>query len=156
MYRSAGFSSIDRRQRLTEAATAVMPVFERCAEVEHVPGLSFGVVIDAELVFAGAFGVLNIDADSKPDSSSVYRIASMTKSFTAAAILHLRDNGKLRLDDPAAIHVPELKALSYPSADGPVITVRDLLTMSAGWPQDDPWADRQLYRDDDAMSDLYR
>ena len=46
----------------------------------------------------------------------MFRIASMTKSFTALAILKLRDEGKLSLDDPAEHYVPELKALTYPTA----------------------------------------
>ena len=75
----------------------------------------------------------------------------MTKSFTAAAVLLLRDEGTLRLDDPAEEYVPQLTGLPLPSADSARPTVRNLLQMNAGWPQDDPWADRQLYLDDAAI-----
>ena len=67
----------------------------------------------------------------------------MTKSFTAATVLSLRDEGRPRLDDPIAEHVPELAGLRRPTADAPAITVRHLLTMSAGLATDDPWGDRQ-------------
>jgi CubicO group peptidase (beta-lactamase class C family) len=67
----------------------------------------------------------------------------MTKSFTAAAVLALRDDGALRLDDPAADFVPELRGLHPVTADAPAITIRHLLTMTAGFPTDDPWGDRQ-------------
>jgi hypothetical protein len=73
----------------------------------------------------------------------VFRIASMTKSFTAAAVVALRDDGALRLDDPAVAYVPELAGLPPASADSPAVTIRDLLTMTAGFPGDDPWGDRQ-------------
>ena len=121
-----------------------------------MPGVVFGVVVDTELVFTDALGTRVIGQPNKPDEESIFRIASMTKSFTAAAVLSLRDAGKLRLDDPVTPWVPEIEQLVYPSADSAEITIHDLLTMSAGWPQDDPWADRQLYRDDASMSGLYR
>jgi CubicO group peptidase (beta-lactamase class C family) len=56
----------------------------------------------------------------------------------------LRDEGKLDLDDPAAEYLPELKNLKYPTADAPPITIRHLLTHGAGFPEDNPWGDRQL------------
>jgi CubicO group peptidase (beta-lactamase class C family) len=68
-----------------------------------------------------------------PDADSVFRIASMTKSFTAATILLLRDEGRLRLDDPVAAHVPELEGWTPPTTDGDPVTLRQLLTMSAAW-----------------------
>jgi CubicO group peptidase (beta-lactamase class C family) len=55
----------------------------------------------------------------------------------------LRDRGALRLDDPAVDYVPVLGGVELPSADSPVITIRHLLTMAAGFPTDDPWGDRQ-------------
>lgn len=79
-------------------------------------------------------GTTHVGRASAPDVDSVFRIASMTKSFTAAAVLLLRDRGQLRLDDPASDYIPWL-----PQRD---ITVRDLLTMNAGFPTDDPWGDR--------------
>ena len=78
-----------------------------------------------------------------PDADTVFRIASMTKNFTAAAVLALRDEGALRLDDPVADFVPELRGLRPVTGDGPAITIRHLLTMTAGFPTDDPWGDRQ-------------
>ncbi len=67
----------------------------------------------------------------------------MTKSFTATQVLMLRDRGALRLDDLAADYVPELAALALPTPDCPPITIRHLLTMTSGFPTDDPWGDRQ-------------
>jgi CubicO group peptidase (beta-lactamase class C family) len=72
----------------------------------------------------------------------------MSKSFTAMAILKLRDEGKLNLDDPAYKYIPELKNLHYPTADAPHITIRHLLSHSAGFPEDNPWGDRQLADND--------
>jgi CubicO group peptidase (beta-lactamase class C family) len=67
----------------------------------------------------------------------------MTKSFTASAILALRDDGVLRLDDLAEAYVPELAGWPPVSPDAARISIRHLLTMTAGFPTDDPWGDRQ-------------
>jgi CubicO group peptidase (beta-lactamase class C family) len=74
---------------------------------------------------------------------SLFRIASMSKAFTALAILKLRDAGKLSLDAPAETYVPEMRNWVYPTSDSPRITVRNLLTHSAGFVEDNPWGDRQ-------------
>jgi CubicO group peptidase (beta-lactamase class C family) len=73
----------------------------------------------------------------------VFRISSMTKSFTAAAVMLLRDDGLLALDDLAEKYVPELRGWPPVTADSPRVTVRHLLTMTAGFPAEDAWADRQ-------------
>ncbi len=152
----AAFPDANRRERFLGACPRLEAIFNDHAAKDHMPSVSYGVIVDSELIFTNAIGTRETGAESLPDADSIYRIASMTKSFAAAAVLHLRDAGQLRLDDPVMHHVPELSALVYPTTDSPPITIRDLLTMSAGWPQDDPWADRQLYRDDAAISALYR
>jgi CubicO group peptidase (beta-lactamase class C family) len=77
----------------------------------------------------------------------------MTKSFIALAILRLRDEGRLSLDDPAARYVPELSSLRYPTTDSSPVTIRQLLSHGAGLPEDNPWGDRQLAIRSEAMSD---
>ena len=67
----------------------------------HAPGAAWGIVIDGELAHLGVTGVRDVAAKAPVDADTVFRIASMTKSFTAMAILKLRDEGKLSLDDPA-------------------------------------------------------
>ena len=106
------------------------------------PGLAYGVVAGGRLVHSGGLGERWLGGPA-PDAGTVFRIASMTKSFTASTILLLRDAGALRLDDPAEDYVPELRGLALPSADSPRPTLRHLLTMTGGFPTDDPWGDRQ-------------
>ncbi|MGE5226850.1 MAG: serine hydrolase domain-containing protein [Planctomycetaceae bacterium] len=125
-------------------AEAVRDVFARYVWAEHVPAISWGVVRDGALADAGGLGTLRLDAEEIPDADSVFRIASMTKSFTGAAVVLLRDEGLLRLDEPVATYVPELASWRGPTADSPPITLRHLLSMESGLPYDDPWADRHL------------
>ena len=110
------------------------------------PALAYGVVADGRLVHARGLGERWVGGPV-PDDRTMFRIASMTKSFTAAGILLLRDEGALRLDDPAEDYVPQLAGLGRLAGLGPLagsapVTIRQLLTMTAGLPTDDPWGDR--------------
>jgi CubicO group peptidase (beta-lactamase class C family) len=106
------------------------------------PGLAYGIVIGGELVHAAGLGERHLGGPP-PDAETVFRIASMTKSFTASAILALRDDGALGLDDLAEVYVPELRGWPPASPDAARVSIRHLLTMTAGFPTDDPWGDRQ-------------
>jgi serine-type D-Ala-D-Ala carboxypeptidase/endopeptidase len=106
------------------------------------PGLAYGIVAGGRLVHARGLGERSLGG-AAPDATTVFRIASMTKSFTASAVLALRDDGALALDDPAEEYVPELRGMRPATADSAPITLRRLLTMTAGFPTDDPWGDRQ-------------
>jgi CubicO group peptidase (beta-lactamase class C family) len=106
------------------------------------PGLAYGIVVGGELVHAAGLGERHLGGPP-PDAGTVFRIASMTKSFTASALLALRDDGALGLDDLAEAYVPELRGWPSPSPDSARVSLRHLLTMTAGFPTDDPWGDRQ-------------
>jgi D-alanyl-D-alanine-carboxypeptidase/D-alanyl-D-alanine-endopeptidase len=125
------------------ALAEVDRIFDTWAIDAHVPGLVYGLVVDGKLVHVRGAGVQDTASKRPVTAESLFRIASMSKAFTALAILKLRDEGKLRLDDPAELYVPELKGWTYPTADSPKVTVRNLLTHSAGFVEDNPWGDRQ-------------
>ncbi len=128
------------------AATAQVldGVLEDFARTHHVPGLRFGLVADGALRWSKAIGLADREGRRPVTVDTRFRIASMTKNTTALAILMLRDAGKVALDAPAAAYVPELAKLPLPTADSVPVTLRDLLTHSAGLVTDDPWGDRQL------------
>ena len=152
---SAGSQGVvaDRRATLTQAFADIDRLFTEFAKTAHAPGAAWGIIVDGELAHSGSTGVRDVSSKTPVDADTVFRIASMTKSFTAMAILKLRDEGKLSLDDPAERYVPELKGLAYPTSDAPRLTIRHLLTHSAGFPEDNPWGDQQL---SDSEEDLTR
>ncbi len=100
------------------------------------PGHAWGVHEHGRLVHVQGGGLVGADA-----ARTAFRIASCTKSFTAAAALLLADEGLLDLDEPLADALDTPLRILGP--DGPAPTVRDALTMRAGFPTDDPWGDRQ-------------
>jgi CubicO group peptidase (beta-lactamase class C family) len=150
------FTDPQRKQKLAAAFPEIEKLFKTFMERSQAPGAVFGVIVDGELVWVKAAGVREKTNDAAVTPETVFRIASMTKSFTAMAILKLRDDGKLSLDDPVAKYVPELANLPYPTTDSQVLTVRHLLTHSEGFPEDNPWGDRQLAQSDATMREWLR
>src|SRR3954464_12219329 len=142
--------------KLAAAFADVKRLFEGYIAERHVPGAAWGVIVGGPLMRTGVSGMRDVESNARITSDSVFRIASMTKSFTAISILKLRDEGKLSLDDPAERYVPELTSLVYPTSDSPRITIRHLLSHSEGFPEDNPWGDRQLADSDAQLSDMIR
>ncbi len=142
----------DRAALLRPTLPAVDSLFRAFAERTRTPAIAYGVIVDGRLLHVAATGVRDVATGAPVDTGSVFRIASMSKSFAAAAILQLRDAGRLSLDDPAERYVPELRGLRYPTSDAPKITVRHLLTHSAGFPEDNPWGDQQLSVSEEAFT----
>ena len=96
---------------------------------DHIPGLSVGVVHDGALVLADGYGLANVELSEPATKETVYEIASITKSFTATAIMMLVEEEKIELDKPIS-HC--LRCL--PNSAWSDITVRQLLTHTSGIP----------------------
>lgn len=118
-------------------------LFGAYVDAGQAPGLAYGIVSEAGLEHAAAFGRAN-DAGTRPDADTRFPIASMTKSFTAAAVLLARDRGLLSLDDPITRYVPEFRATGAPEDPCDPPTLRMLLSMSGGLTEDNSWVDPQI------------
>lgn len=158
-YAAADYSAFsapaaERHQNVQSTFAVVNKLLLDLAETQHMPALAFGVVVDDQLAYVGHTGKSNLAQQTTATDQSLFRIASMTKSFVAMAILMLRDQGKLNLDDPAARYIPELSKSIALSKDAAPITIRHLLTHSAGFPEDNPWGDRQMADSEDEFTRL--
>lgn len=150
----AVFTDSGRAEKVKGTGTVVEQMFKDYMDKQHMPGLVYGVVLDGKLLYAGGFGYANLEKQHKAEPTSVFRIASMSKSFTALSILQLRDAGKLSLDDPASKYLPEMRNMELLTTDAPEITIRHLLTHGSGLPEDNPWGDRQLSDTDQDLRKL--
>jgi CubicO group peptidase (beta-lactamase class C family) len=155
-YQTPDFEDSDRAEKILKYKPVIDSIFGQSAKANHNPAIAYGIVLDNKLIYSNAVGYSNLDKKIAADSKSRFRIASMTKSFTAMSILKLRDEGKLILSDPAAKYIPEMAVLKYPTKDTSPITIFNLLTMSAGFPEDNPWGDRQLSDTDQELIDLVK
>ncbi|MBV8389559.1 MAG: beta-lactamase family protein, partial [Mucilaginibacter sp.] len=155
-YKPPVFTDADRLKKIEAAYPVIDKLYKDYAEQNHFPGMVYGIVVDGKLVHTGNIGYTELKNKIEATSKSDFRIASMSKSFTAMAILKLRDEGKLQLDDPAYLYIPEMQGLKYLTKDAAPITIRNLLTHTAGFPEDNPWGDRQLANTDEQLIDLYK
>lgn len=155
-YQPPAFTDADRLARVQPLFGAIDQYYRQYAAQKHIPGLSYGIVLDGKLVHSGATGYTDVAKKTPATPQSVFRIASMTKSITALAVLILRDAGKLNLDDPVARYVPELKNVQYLTTDAPALTIRYLLSHAGGLPEDNPWGDRQLADSEADLSAQWR
>ncbi len=125
---------------------------------EHrLPGAAVGVVHGDELVWSGGAGFADVGKKRPASPKGLYRIASITKTFTATAVMQLRDEGKLSLDDPAVTYLPELKKAT--SAFGPIetLTIRRMLSHESGLQSEPPGTDWSLVRyENEATQNLAR
>jgi CubicO group peptidase (beta-lactamase class C family) len=147
------FTDNNRMQKLQSAMPEIDRLFRSCATDRKIPGMVWGVVIDGRLAHIGVTGVRDRRTNAPVAADTVFRIASMTKSFTALAILKLRDEGKLSLEDPVSKWIPEFARMELPTRDTPALRIRQILSHSAGFPEDNPWGDQQLSATDADLTD---
>ena len=125
-------------------------------EFRDIPGIAVGLVYDQDLIYSKGFGYADLEQQRPVDAQTPFRIASITKTFTATAIIQLRDAGKLRLDDPVKNFLPWFN-IQQRFPDEPAITVRQLLTHTSGLPReaDFPyWTDHQFPTREEIMATL--
>lgn len=115
-------------------AAALDEIVGRRVRDGHAPSSAYALVAGGAVVATGGAGGA---ASPVPDGGTAFRIASCTKSFTATAMLQLRDSGLLDIDTPVDAILP----LAVTGGGAP--TVAQLAGMVGGIPFDDPWADRQ-------------
>ena len=98
-----------------------------------IVGSSFYLVRDGRVVVAEPLGLQDLDSKVPVDAETIFHWASITKTMTGIAIMQLRDRGLLKLDDPIVRYVPELARVHNPFGDTGAITIRQLMSHSAGF-----------------------
>ena len=107
----------------------------------RLPGASVGVIRGDDLAWAAGIGFADVASRRTPDLATLYRVASITKTFTGTAIMQLRDEGLLHLDDPAVQHVSELRNASSPFGEIEHVTIRRMLSHESGFVSEPPGTD---------------
>ncbi len=120
----------------------LIPDIEHLAETKvakyRLPGMALGIVRDQELAWFGGFGAADLDLGKKPTEHTIARIASVTKTFTMTAIMQLRDQGRLNLEDPLVQHIPEFASARAVRGGLEGVTLRRLLTHRSGLVTESP------------------
>lgn len=106
-----------------------------------VPGIVVGVVDGRDLVWSWADGWSDALDRVQMREDALFRIGSITKTFVGTALLQLRDEGALRLDDPLVQYLPAARMIANPYGHSEDITLRDMLQHTAGFPREVPVRD---------------
>jgi CubicO group peptidase (beta-lactamase class C family) len=96
----------------------------------HVPGVAVGLLLDGVEYTAG-FGVTNVDNPLPVDEHTLFQVGSITKTFTATAVMRLVDEGRVDIDRPLRTYLPDLRLADSEAAA--TVTPRHLMTHTAGW-----------------------
>lgn len=108
-------------------------LYEKEIKENGVVGSSFVLLRDNKIVADYRYGSANIEKNQPVDENTIYHWASNTKPFTGIGIMQLRDRGLLKLDDPVTKYLPELRAVHNSFGSMDEITIRHLMTHSAGF-----------------------
>jgi CubicO group peptidase (beta-lactamase class C family) len=129
-----------------EPWSRVAALYRQRLQQTGIVGSSLMFVKDGRVVHTALEGYQNAATRRATDEDTIYHWASITKTFTGVAIMQLRDRGRLALDDPAIKYVPELREVHNPFGDMSQVTIRQLMSHSAGfrsgtwpWGGDQPW-----------------
>jgi CubicO group peptidase (beta-lactamase class C family) len=134
---SSGSDTRPGAAAIADVATALEACAAAFVKEHRLPGASVAVVHGDDLAWSAGIGLYDAAAGRSADDATLYRVASVTKTFTGTAIMQLRDEGRLDLDDPVVAHLPELSAAV---GVGPIerVTIRRLLSHESGLMGDAP------------------
>lgn len=123
-------------QPIPEDATHLLDEWlNACVDYDKLPGIAVGIVRNQELVWSKGFGKVEVGKNTPINPNTIFSICSVSKLFTSVAIMKLRDEGKLSLEDDIKKHLPWF-SIKQKYADSGPITIRTLLTHSSGIPSE--------------------
>ncbi len=135
-------SATQKSNTFAEADKQFGATYEQGLQKSGIVGSSFMFVRDNKVIAKRFWGMANLEKNRMVDEDTIYHWASITKTFTGIAIMQLRDRGLLKLDDSVVKYLPELRAVHNPYGDMSEITIRHLLSHSAGFRNPTfPWKD---------------
>jgi len=123
---------------LQKALADFRAFYEKGLADNGIVGSSVMIVSGGQIIAKDFYGMASLEKQQRVDEDTIYHWASITKTFTGIAIMQLRDRGLLKLDDPIIKYVPELRQVHDPFGDMSEITLRHLMTHSAGF-RDPTW-----------------
>jgi CubicO group peptidase (beta-lactamase class C family) len=139
---------------------AVAADLEACAarfvKDHRLPGASVGVVLPDGLAWSGQIGFADLKRREAPKPSTLYAVASITKTFTGTAIMQLEGRGLLHLDDPVTKYVPELKDADASVGSIDAVTIRRMLSHESGLAEEPPGTDWAVHRRVGTPSEVLR
>jgi D-alanyl-D-alanine carboxypeptidase len=129
--------NLDREPQLKDAISDIRHYIGHLKVERSIPGLSVAIVKGKDIIWADGFGLADHRKGIPCSPKTIYRIASLTKIFTATLAMKIREEGSLNLDDPITAHISALR-LTNPWCDPQPVTFRQLLSHTSGLPENIP------------------
>lgn len=127
--------SLEEDVRVKDALHLIETWLESQLSYEQYPGISAAIVYKQNMIWKYALGYSDPEKKIPTTTKTIYSICSISKLFTSIALMQLRDQGKLRLDDPVGKHLPWFK-IEQVFPESPPITIESILTHSSGLPRE--------------------
>ena len=134
------------KSNFQEPLQVIADWLEAQRDYAHIPGISAGIVVGQDLIWSAGFGYADLKLETEATDATIYSICSISKLFTSIAIMQLKDQGKLGLDDKLSEYLPWFNIEQTYTKSGP-ITIRSLLTHSSGLPRESDypyWTDPEF------------
>jgi len=147
--------SIDSNDPAIQAALKQVEALLSKAQSEGIPGLSAVVVYDQKILWANGFGYADLEERTPATAQTVYRVAGITKPFTATMLMQLRDAGKVHLDSRVTDYMSSYQVTGCPGAEPP--TLLQLASHLAGLPhapQVDFWSEESALTEIEVLKSL--
>ncbi|HEV7385093.1 MAG TPA: serine hydrolase domain-containing protein, partial [Phenylobacterium sp.] len=129
-------SKAAQREARAEALRLADAWLDAVRAYNHLPALSAAVEVGDELVWAKGYGAIDPGGKVPASSGTIYSICSISKLFTSVAVMQQFEAGRVRLDEPVTTYLPWAKLKSVDAADSLPISLRAMLTHSAGLPRE--------------------
>ena len=127
--------TLAEHRRVAQALELARVWLEAQRAYDQIPGVSAAIVHDQAVLWAGGYGLADLAAPRPAAADTIYSICSISKLFTAVAVMQQRDAGRLRLDDPVARHLPWF-TIKPAEGESEAVTVEGLLTHASGLPRE--------------------
>jgi D-alanyl-D-alanine carboxypeptidase len=145
-------SSASTRRLSARGVREIDALVEASRRELHLPGVSIAIMRGQRLVLAKGYGMADHEAGASATAHTIYAIGSLSKQFTAAAIMKLYEEGRLRPEEPISKYLPE-----YRAAQNPIPTIRNLLQQNSGLVAWDDLVEFQgVETDDPGRFDLFK
>ncbi len=142
--------------RLGDVVAELGTCAARFVKEHRLPGASVGVVVPEGLAWSDQVGFSNLDRRERPTSTTLYAIASITKTFTGTAIMQLEARGLVDLDAPLSTYLPELERADSSFGPFDVVTLRRVLSHESGLAEEPPGTDWPLHVREPSPSEVLR
>jgi len=118
-----------------------------------IPGITIAVTVDQDIVYANGFGVTNVDSKKKLEPKNTFHIASVSKTFTATAVMQLHEKGKIDINKPLITYLPYFNLKDERYKD---ITIKQMLNHTSGMPDVDDYEWEKAVSDEGAAERYVR